>query len=60
LRFIARTSNPPTLRAVFLEDAAALAGIVIAALGEPNPVEDHASGGGQALRSPRRDRTHRF
>jgi hypothetical protein len=32
LRFIARTSNP-TLRAVFLEDAAALAGIVIAALG---------------------------
>ncbi|MFL6570711.1 MAG: cation diffusion facilitator family transporter [Burkholderiales bacterium] len=32
LRFIARTSNP-TLRAVFLEDAAALAGILIAALG---------------------------
>ena len=32
LRFIARTSNP-TLRAVFLEDAAALVGIVIAALG---------------------------
>jgi cation diffusion facilitator family transporter len=32
LRFIARTSNP-TLRAVFLEDATALAGIAIAALG---------------------------
>ncbi|AKU15320.1 cation diffusion facilitator family transporter [Luteipulveratus mongoliensis] len=32
LRFINRTSNP-TLRAVFLEDAAALTGLIIAALG---------------------------
>ena len=32
LRFITQTSNP-TLRAVFFEDAAALAGIAIAAIG---------------------------